>query len=314
MAKGKHSTALFEVIHTAKRPPKASPTGGIATPQWWFKSKKRSGNLAGSPPQSSFFARWSAAKSESAAKNESPQISERAVEPPIIIERRLPDVEPAPLADPAPPSLKKAAGEIKFKLSYGGAIAAAFVLVLLLAIVYLAGSRSPQPGLAETTAPDSSSSKTTAPASDGTGFLAAVTPGSKGAEVHRVIDTTPLPRSSAPAQTAPIVTPGKVVRQVGLHYVIAQSYANKELAQKACDFLNQSGIACTVVQGPPGWAVSNWFSVIGVKSFDHVQHNPELESYKRQVEALGVKFAGNIRFNRFEPNAYKWREEANQQE
>lgn len=318
MAKGKNSTALFEVIHTAKRPPKASPSGGIATPQWWFKSKKRlaaarrAGDVVGENTQDSkpsFFSRWSASKSES------PRVTETSMEPSVIAPR-MPDIESPPI--PSPLALEKGGGEIKFKLSYGGAVAAAFVLVLLLAIVYLAGSRSPRAGVAETTSPDSSSTsssgESTAVASDGTGFLAAVGPASQSpiAEVHRTMNTAPAvsPHSAAPMPAAP----KRVNRQVGLHYIIAQSYASKEMAQKACDFLNQSGIACTVVQGPPGWAVHNWYSVVGVKSFDHVQHNPELEAYKHQVETLGIKFAGNIRFNRFEPNAYKWRAEADQQE
>src|SRR5947208_224927 len=41
MAKNKHSTALFEVIHSSKKPPKASPAASIPTPKWWFKTKKK---------------------------------------------------------------------------------------------------------------------------------------------------------------------------------------------------------------------------------------------------------------------------------
>ena len=40
MARNKNSTALFDVIHSAKKPPKASPSASIPTPKWWGKDKK----------------------------------------------------------------------------------------------------------------------------------------------------------------------------------------------------------------------------------------------------------------------------------
>ncbi len=41
MARGKNATALFEVIHTAKKPPKSSTTVSVPTPKWWAKSKTK---------------------------------------------------------------------------------------------------------------------------------------------------------------------------------------------------------------------------------------------------------------------------------
>jgi hypothetical protein len=40
MAKNKSSTALFDVIHAAKKPPKSSPSASIPAPRWWGKDKK----------------------------------------------------------------------------------------------------------------------------------------------------------------------------------------------------------------------------------------------------------------------------------
>jgi len=40
MARNKNSTALFDVIHAAKKPPKASPSASIPTPRWWGKDRK----------------------------------------------------------------------------------------------------------------------------------------------------------------------------------------------------------------------------------------------------------------------------------
>ena len=40
MARHKNSTALFDVIHAAKKPPKSSPSASIPAPRWWGKDKK----------------------------------------------------------------------------------------------------------------------------------------------------------------------------------------------------------------------------------------------------------------------------------
>src|SRR3954447_15677508 len=40
MARGKHATALFEVIHTAKLKDKTTEkSGAFKTPKWWFKGR-----------------------------------------------------------------------------------------------------------------------------------------------------------------------------------------------------------------------------------------------------------------------------------
>src|SRR5712672_2039464 len=101
MAKGKHATALFEVIHSARRPPKASSSGGIPTPKWWFKSKMRSGDSGGSGGDlgsilpAIFSSHSESSRSEpSPAIEPPPRIIERIVEKPVYIER------------PAPPPLR----------------------------------------------------------------------------------------------------------------------------------------------------------------------------------------------------------------
>jgi hypothetical protein len=40
MARGKNATALFDVIHAAKKPPRSSPVAAMPTPRWWAKDKK----------------------------------------------------------------------------------------------------------------------------------------------------------------------------------------------------------------------------------------------------------------------------------
>jgi hypothetical protein len=41
MARGKNTTALFDVIHAAKKPPKSSPSAAMPTPRWWAKDKMK---------------------------------------------------------------------------------------------------------------------------------------------------------------------------------------------------------------------------------------------------------------------------------
>ena len=41
MARSKNATALFEVIHSAKKPPKSSPSADMPAPKWWAKDSKK---------------------------------------------------------------------------------------------------------------------------------------------------------------------------------------------------------------------------------------------------------------------------------
>src|SRR5947209_16340499 len=133
MAKGKHATALFEVIHTSRRPPKASPSGGIPTPKWWFKSKRRSLDAL-------FSSRSEAPAPPAPVVEPPPRIIERIVEKPVYIERPAP-TPTLRIAGNSPVGVENGNGELRFKLSYGGAAAAGFVLVLIVAFAYLAGTR-----------------------------------------------------------------------------------------------------------------------------------------------------------------------------
>ncbi len=309
MAKGKHATALFEVIHAAKRPPKSSSSGGIPTPKWWFKNRNHDAMLAA--PKMQVFS----PKAE-VIPEPPPRIIERIVERPVYIER-----EPAPLriAPPAPMGLETNDGEIKFKLSYGGAAGAAFVLAMMIALAYLAGTRSSQQASADdihvTAGETTASAGSQTPQTRASGFLAAVSPSLETSSHRTIVNASPaqVPVAKVITAAAPeaaateIMTAGKVTRQAGLTYVIAQSYPGEEFANKACEFLNKSGIPATVEAGPPGWAMKGWYSVIGAKSFDHIQKNTDLENYKQAIEAAGAKFTGSSRFNRFEPKLYKWR-------
>jgi len=114
--------------------------------------------------------------------------------------------------------------------------------------------------------------------------------------------------SDAPATVQPQPAQPSVVgnapRQVGLNYIIAQSYPEEKTASDARDALVTSGIPCTVEVGLPGWMK---YSVVGSVGFDK-PHGPQYDAYIQAIQAVSTKFAGTSKFKRFEPHAYKWKE------
>jgi hypothetical protein len=183
---------------------------------------------------------------------------------------------------------------------------------MALAIAFIAGTR------VSSLADDSSLDQkepTTPPAS---GLMAAV-----GPEAPAVVDVTlPQPvkpdvlsipqhtvRPAVPDLSAPpaVPLPIKSTRDIGMIYVVVQSYAEQEVAQKACDYMNRAGIPCTRVQGPSNWAPRDWYSVVGLQPFN--KHDSGLPDYERSVKALGMKFT-NRSIDQFQPQAYTWREDS----
>jgi hypothetical protein len=298
MAKGKRSTALFDVMHAARKPV-SDPPGGFAIPKWWGKRATKTEPIAPPPP--------AAVAAPVSPAPELPIIQERSDSPEIQPLMRI--VAEAPAED-EPVRVDPIEREVRFKLSYGGAAAAAFVLLLILAITYLAGTRSQPVEINNPTKPGSTASADSA--TNNSGLLAAVTPDPSPAA------PVPVSLPSSPAVVAPQISVAAATsngaRQVGRHYVIAQSYPDQENADRAANALNKAGIVCTVVKGLLNWASPNWYSVVGVKPFDHIQGNDELVAYKKSMEAVSEQFAGKNLFNRFDPREYKWREQPDQTE
>ncbi len=291
MAKGKRSTALFDVMHAARKPV-SDPPGGFAMPKWWGKRATKTEPAPPPPPAASV------------TPVESVPESPMVVEPCHVAEIKptMRIVPEAPVED-EPLRVDPIEREVRFKLSYGGAAAAGFILVVILLIAYLAGARSQPVDTNSSAKPD----PTAAVRSTGSsGLLAAVTPDPVPAAKAPVV--LPSMPAVATPQTTVVAPAADGARQVGRHYVIAQSYPDQEIADKAMNALNKAGIACTVVKGLPGWASPTWYSVVGVKAFDHIQGNDELIAYKKKlIEAVSDQFAGRSAFNRFDPREYKWR-------
>ncbi len=110
----------------------------------------------------------------------------------------------------------------------------------------------------------------------------------------------PAPTAAEPAAAEP------VARQVGMMYVVMQSYPDRETARRAADFLVARGVPCDVVHSPSGVALRDWYSAVGLQAFPHTAHGPALQTYLQQLTALGPKFSGKV-YNQFLPQPYIWR-------
>ncbi len=413
MARGRNAPALFDVIHAAKRPPKASPTGGgVPTPKWWSKAGRPAERPApdgsadpdvDAPPESSGGTRrsWLAAArrspeppptaTEDVMDDADASPDPRPAESPVVItriypppahdvadmdeaepeatdvgdpdespifsrppepvderpsrpERRprpasrrssgtdapfdptadvaaadlrtsrwSPDDEPVPRpprtsrrsAGPRPSALKpdvdpplsfdRTAGEVRVRLSYAGAILAATILLLVLVIAYLAGTRAGGP-----TADSAADASAAAPAAAGSGMMAAVSTTSPSAAAEPTAPVLPATAAEPAAAAEP------VARQVGMMYVVMQSYPDRETARRAADFLIRAGVPCDVVHSPSGVALRDWYSAVGLQAFPRTAHGPALQTYLQQLTALGPKFSGKA-YDQFLPQPYIWR-------
>jgi hypothetical protein len=419
MARNKNSTALFDVIHAAKKPPKASPSASIPTPRWWGKDKKipkapvadPTPNGGGAAPenvgrQQSWLKRNTAGSRP--AEVVSPPVSE-ALEPPTAAvpaetaaplpvlssdrteSQELPSAAPEPkpvaaktrfidrfksraavqetvgdsslavIETPVPPetsseplpmpvfykqteepkatpekrrvretravSVDPSTGDIHFHLSYGGLVAIGFILLMALAIAFIAGTHRPfdsamdtaDSGDAARAATPETSSAASTPTAGLMGAIGPVKPASASAVKSDVMDVSPKPskissQQSPSAQnpnTAPTSPlPIKSTREIGMIYVVVQSYPDQDLAQKACDFVNHAGIRCTLVQGLNGWAPRDWYSVVGLQPFR--RHDPGLDAYEKSAFELGLKFSNKV-YNQFQPQGYTWREDSDRE-
>ncbi len=89
-------------------------------------------------------------------------------------------------------------------------------------------------------------------------------------------------------------------------YAVVQSYPDRETARRAGAFLNRSGVPCTVVPGLSGFALRDWYSVVGLQAFARGDHSAAEQAYMRQLSALGPKFSTKV-YNQFQPQMYTWR-------
>lgn len=291
MAKGKHSAALFEVIHSDKRFRTKAATpghGSLKTPKWWFKSRDKA--------------------DESAPKSGSePTPAELAADPTLAA---LPaSTEPAS----KPVKLFPERNEISFKLTYTTAIIGAFSVIVIVGLAYMIGTRGkPSPAVAR--AGQSTENLLKHPAQTGVLNLDAKPKDSATASKISTISNTAAPKGDAgtragappvqqPPQPPPLVEEDGFT--IGRNYVIAQSYPDEASAKRAAEIILKGGMQVRVVRGPKKHANANWFSVVGTRGFDRIS-GTEYTTYVQKMIEAGAPLMKNSRFEQLKPATHKW--------
>lgn len=302
MAKGKHSTALFEVIHNGKQQPERMAQR-LRTPKWWFKGLTGSGEAAEAP---------------TAAEIENDPTLRAVAAPPAPAPVRQSSYSPSGRSSVVHFTFDRDRQEITLRLRYTTAIVSTFFVCVVVAMAYVVGrhigrgpqvaSASEQP-LTEQIRRQSPQQGVTDLPSHSRVKSPAVSPNIVAEQSHRTTQT-PSPRSQEPQPPQPAATPGVehgLPRSVNLNYVIIQSYPkDSKTAEKAREFLAKNGVPCTI-ESIPGYTLPSWESVVGTDGFAHTT-SAECQAYLKRVGQLSEKFGSN-RFVRFDPHAYKWREQ-----
>ncbi|MBA3273580.1 MAG: hypothetical protein H0T11_06885 [Chthoniobacterales bacterium] len=296
MAKGKHSAALFEVIHSDKRfrnKTAALGHGSLKTPKWWFKGRDKTEESAPTPA------------------NEITPV-ELAADPTLATSTT--STEPAP----KPVKLHPERNEISFKLTYTNAIIGAFSVAVIVSLAYMIGTRGKSTPAAAR-AGQSTESLMKHPAQ--TGVLNLESNSTKTPDTAK--KSSPSEADASPRATpAPPVVSGQNAQQpaepqaaddndaerpvIGLNYVIAQSYPDQKDAERAAAALNERGLGAWVVSGPKNYAPMTWSSVVGKRGFDRIKNSPEHDAYVQQIVEIGALFKNDRKFKELKPRPYKW--------
>ncbi|MBC8105026.1 MAG: hypothetical protein H7Z14_00420 [Anaerolineae bacterium] len=343
MAKGKHATALFEVIHSGKNSQKSL----LSTPRWWFKKRDQdAAAAAASAATAAAKARGqrhapvstAAPVSNVTSSTEAGESSESLADPTIgrdpTLGREL-GARPAQREDsstsdvkigyssssaPRPGRLDVAVDpdrqQITFKVSYTSAIIVTFSVVVAVALAYLVGQKMNR-GPAQALAGQSSEQLRAGPKNSGVMDVGTRNPGVVPPAVQREPDPAITSRGS---ETNPdnveapttLGNAGAVVesstpqpRVLNLNYVVVQSYPDQKGAEEARDALVKAGINCTIEQKLRGLN-PNWFTVVGTQGFQRAS-GTEFDNYIRKIDGVSQQFAQRKRsFKAFQPLAYKW--------
>lgn len=303
MAKGKHSTALFEVIHSANKPGRVAQS--LRTPKWWFKSSVNS-PVTTPPPAPAF------------------------EEPEAVGQEWNEPVEQAPVRSrPAQSARSSGIGfgfdrskqEMTFRLRYTTVLVTAFGIFVLVGLSYVVGrhlgggpkvASAEQPSVKELleqpAQPDVT--KVTRPRATQAQAARTVTPAQNSEKnqppvmAHNTVPSRQNVTSSLVPATADTSSP----RKAGLNYLVIQIYPadRKPSAEAARDFFTKNGIPCTIEK--TGWTLGNWVTLIGTAGFNKVGGD-DFKGYVERTAAIAKTYK-TANFDRPEPttsNAYKWK-------
>ena len=295
MAKKKRSAALFEVMVKQEQRRLPRPPGMFRTLYLWFKNRPK--------PERVSVPAMTVAREEFSAPAE--------VEPSPPVMREIKYVPPPPEPEPQNTyneaaretmTVNSAGRQIAMRISYGTMIVSTLALATVVISAFLIGKKwqaRPQTVLTNTTTPELRRQPPRPNLTDVRRVSAPPTvqynPDPPDVMVNNAAATGTNAAGNAPTRSKE--------RQVGLNYVLAQSYAEEKLAQQAATVLIQNGIDATVEKGIPGFLK---FSVVGQIGFSRISNNPQLDAYLNKIRTISELNTKKNSYMAFKPQPFKW--------
>lgn len=336
MARNKYSTALFEVIHADKRfQKKTTREGALRMPKWW--SKGRTGTPAAEAEEAPFVVSPEAASAAPTTPVEAPpaepEPSPTAPEPADGIDFDAPPQDPTQPKRAGRRSGRKVAldpdrHELTLRVRYNTAIVTGFAVLVAIGLAYVTGrhtGRGPASAYGGPTTEEIRQGPVNADVTEIKTPSRAPTRVPRNSEAPAVSRTTtpgtavrtpaPVP-APAPAAGSSAVPGAEWVgrpRQIGLNYVVIQSYPSdlRKMADEAVDVLARGGVDASVERGLRGYG-SKWV-VVGTAGFDSVR-TPEFQAYVKKIERISeaaykASKTSKRSFSAFQPQpGYRWGE------
>jgi hypothetical protein len=290
MAKGKHSTALFEVIHSARKPERVAQS--LRTPKWWFKSRHSRVSSAASP-----------------ADPTCPQREPSNVSPSDPTSR--PTHYESGRSSAVHVDFDASRKEVTFRLRYTTVLVSAFGICVLVGMSYVVGrhlGRGPQPASAAEPQPSIGQLMLQPPQPGVTNVAKPHTSGQNAtaaaATHHNSPPTNVQPKPEPTSKLVPASAYTQLPRKPGLNYALISIYPTEERAkaEAARDFLVSHGISCTLEK--TGWAPS-WISLVGTAGFPKAS-DPDFKIYTANI----LKVSADMKTSAFEkpqPTGYSWK-------
>jgi hypothetical protein len=300
MAKGKHAVALFEVIHSAKKPQGQTPQGMFRTPKWWFKGRSRAADRrspAGAAPHSP-------------AADPLPPLSSSSA-PASVHDPRSEAVVDSGARNIAM-DLDRDHKQITFRVSFHSAIVTTFAVAMIVVVAFAVG-RKMAGGSTPATAGVNSQELRSGPSRPdvlNVGGTSAATTESRATAA----EAAPAPPTRTPPAPVETTAPGPIAvrgeRVIGMQYIVIQSFLeDAAAAERTAVYFRENGIDCTVESGLPGWS-ARWHSVVGTQGFPRAS-GIDYERYFNRVITVGDKFTAARRLPQFKPLAYAWKPRKN---
>jgi hypothetical protein len=306
MARNKHSTALFEVIHSANRPERIAQS--LRTPKWWFKSGHKP--PVTTPPAAQIY-------------SEPELVAEYQSEPEIAPTRKRIQAVRGQGASRFRLGFDRARQELTFRLRYTTVLVTGFAVCSIVGVSYIVG-RHLGSGPKSAAAADQASIKELQQQPPQPGVTAVVKPAtpaqplaarpqsakaSEATHQPALATNTLAPKRDVGSSLVPASADTTQPRKPGLNYLVIASYSPDRLAgaQAARDYFTKNGIPCTLEK--TGWTLgNNWVTLIGTAGFPKGT-TEDFEGYVNRTAAL-AKSLKTPNFDRpmvTTMNRYSWR-------